>query len=42
MIERLLGGDIPLRAKERIKQSILQDKNESYWNEALDEYRIIQ
>ena len=27
-------GDIPLRAKERIKQSVLQGKNESYWTEA--------
>jgi len=39
MSERLLGGDIPLRAKERIKQSILQGKNESYWTEAINEYR---
>ena len=37
--DRLLGGDIPLNAKNRIKKSILQDKNEAYWKEAIDEYK---
>ena len=36
---RLLGGDIPVNAKERIKQSVLSGKSESYWTEAVDEYR---
>ena len=37
--DRLLGSDIPASAKERIKQSVLQGKSESYWTEAVDEYR---
>ena len=37
--DRLLGADIPPEAKSRIKQSILQNKNESYWTLAINEYR---
>ena len=37
--DRLLGSDIPFNAKERIKQSVLSGKSESYWTEAVDEYR---
>ena len=37
--DRLLGSDIPTSAKERIKQSVLSGKSESYWTEAVDEYR---
>ena len=36
---RLLGGDIPVNAKERIKQSVLSGKSESYWTEAVNDYR---
>jgi len=37
--DRLLGSDIPTSAKGRIKQSILQDKSDSYWAEAVNTYK---
>ena len=37
--DRLLGSDIPTSAKGRIKQSILQDKSDSYWTEAVNTYK---
>jgi len=37
--DRLLGADIPTQAKERIKQSVLSEKSESYWTEAINEYK---
>lgn len=38
MEERLLGASIPERAKQRIKNSVLGDKNSNYWKELVDDY----
>ena len=39
LANRFLGGDVPLKAKDRIKQSVLNGVSESYWKEAINEYR---
>ena len=36
---RFLGGDVQLKTKERIKQSVLNGVNESYWTEAINDYK---
>ena len=39
LADRFLGGDVPLRTRDRIKQSVLNGVNESYWSEAINDYK---
>ncbi len=39
MSDRLLGSEMPLKAKQRIKQSVLSGVSDSYWTEAVREYQ---
>ncbi|MDB9714083.1 DUF1800 domain-containing protein [Flavobacteriaceae bacterium] len=37
--DRFLGSNIPTETKQRIKQSVLNGVNESYWTEAISDYK---
>ncbi|MDB4495625.1 DUF1800 domain-containing protein [Flavobacteriaceae bacterium] len=37
--DRFLGGDVPLKTKDRIKQNVLNGVNESYWTDAVNDYK---
>ena len=39
LANRFLGGEVQLKTKERIKQSVLNGVNESYWTEAINGYK---
>ena len=39
LANRFLGGDVPLKTKDRIKQNVLNGVNESYWTDAVNDYK---
>ena len=39
LANRFLGGNVPLKTKDRIKQNVLNGVNESYWTDAVNDYK---
>ena len=39
LANRFLGGDVPLKTKDRIKQNVLNGVNDSYWTNAVNDYK---